>query len=458
MRHHQVAAAIASALLLVASVGTITVSAEPPDAVERAVAFREGFGLPADRNTIQSLLADPQTSDNQWQVPLSADERSQVERQLAFQQEDHDLLSFVRADLKGFAGVFIDHPNGGRYVVLTTRPPTADQRQQAERLAPDGARVVFRDADRTYDQLMEVYDSISDEAQQSEDSSVLGIGLTEKENLVVVSVGLDTPERVVKDLTDRYGNAIRVERHAADEATACNDRFDCHADPWRGGIEMQANGSSNPACTMGFQVYEPSTGDKLVLSAGHCSPNSWAHDLSNPEYIGPTTERNYFNNATADALVINISKWYGHKFYVRSSEPGVEVTGVQAWGDDTLYDFVCKSGYKTQQSCGYIYYMPYESSEDAGHCGDDGWSGCQTLKQQRKVLITLLAPWETYGVDHGDSGAPVYDGGVALGIEDRLSEGHAYFVYSHIQKVLDAISTNYAGLKVCRSTDSYAGC
>jgi hypothetical protein len=170
------------------------------------------------------------------------------------------------------------------------------------------------------------------------------------------------------------------------------------------------------------------------------------------------TERNYYDNAYADAEIIDVTQWgQDHVIYKQDNAKQWSIDDIAYLSDSAVGDNVCKTGYRTKKSCAEINSLHYHS-EETGGCDP-----CIDLLDQRRALITFIANGETYGVDHGDSGAAVYidSSHRAEGILNPLHNGHAAFVYTQITIVLQELidgDSPYPGLQVCTSQDGYGTC
>jgi hypothetical protein len=133
--------------------GTTTLASDPDGRLYRDRLFRESFSLDATRDHIRDVRSRPGTRDNAWNIALTDDEVAKVERLLAYQDQDGELLMFVRSGIQGSAGVYHDNRDEDVYVISTVEPLDPATVQHIRSIAPEGASIRFRVVARTMEQL-----------------------------------------------------------------------------------------------------------------------------------------------------------------------------------------------------------------------------------------------------------------------------------------------------------------
>jgi hypothetical protein len=181
--------------------------------------------------------------------------------------------------------------------------------------------------------------------------------------------------------------------------------------PLRGGVEIDnfLPDSSYEFCTLGLIMRDPVTSTYYALTAGHCSmPGSlWQTRFANGLFhkIGVTQPSRTFG-AAGDYELISITNPSGWKpgpyIYQRPSagNPGSVHQPVTGYTNAVQGSKVCQSGRTTGTNCGTV-----ELTDVAVFYTSPG--APRTL---RGMVQT------NYCGDHGDSGAPVFAGTVAYGI------------------------------------------
>lgn len=215
--------ATAAALAVIASAGASSLGsadsnpttplavAQPPDPtpdpLQHAIAFRESFGLRADRGFVVQMEADA-SANRKYGIALTDAEVAD----LAVRQSRVDaILSAVARELEqdpSFAGLFIDQRLNGRLEVRTTGDPATIERL----LAGYGqAGIVFHVArvQYTLQELEELQGAVVADSPNLllAGIQVAAVGVDPRVNRVtVVVVDLDGPKR--ESLLRRYGPRV----------------------------------------------------------------------------------------------------------------------------------------------------------------------------------------------------------------------------------------------------------
>lgn len=188
-------------------------------------------------------------------------------------------------------------------------------------------------------------------------------GLVPSMNKVVVGVmDLTQPRREV--LRERYGPGIKVEDDVPAVADACTDDHNCW--PPMGGIEIMPSFNINRWCTSAFVARIQSTGQKVLITAGHCiwankgSDEQLEHDNHN---IGKAKDWVFEDEATADVGIIGmyntVQDQFLHPAFNRFMRgPSVPTIGTLVGtvaGEQQAEGFlVCRMGRTSHKDCGMI--------------------------------------------------------------------------------------------------------
>jgi hypothetical protein len=217
--------------------------------------------------------------------------------------------------------------------------------------------------------------------------------------------------------------------------------------PLRGGNQLGAAG-----CTVGFKALGISTGNRYVISAGHCGTNfsgTWTapESLGVQKNLGPT-ETLAWGSSGRDLLKIRangyfwdvnpwpalVMEWNQSNYAMINSE-----RPITSEAHSYIGQYACHTGMATGTSCGYVRTAEYNKVEgtDEGHY----------------FVVEHLS--ELYPVCNGggDSGGPVYSGHAALGInsfaDDRLPTCAQYSLFTEITE-----DTQYLGVSIAPNTNT----
>ncbi|MEW5990504.1 MAG: hypothetical protein AB1736_04045 [Chloroflexota bacterium] len=118
-----------------------TVSSE---AIEAARQFRESFGLRADTAWILAVAARPDVDRDTFGVPLTIEELGELNQRARNAEAIKEIVTdYGSAHAGDWAGVFIDHQQGGALVVQFARSLEAHRATLLTRIWP-GAEIEFR--------------------------------------------------------------------------------------------------------------------------------------------------------------------------------------------------------------------------------------------------------------------------------------------------------------------------
>jgi DNA-binding CsgD family transcriptional regulator len=180
-----------------------------PYPVDAAIAWRKEFGLPADREYVEQVNADP-SSTREFGVPLTKHEAAELnQRNNALQQVLGPLHEDIQS-LSTFGGIYVDQTQGAHVVVLTTGEPAALDPVFA-RYADSGVTFDARHVQYTYAELLQLQDMISGQSEQlrGEGIDINQVGVDIKANRVTIGVTTLTASMASK-LTAEFGPRVQV--------------------------------------------------------------------------------------------------------------------------------------------------------------------------------------------------------------------------------------------------------
>jgi streptogrisin C len=194
-----------------------------------------------------------------------------------------------------------------------------------------------------------------------------------------------------KALASRYGDAITV--------TISAERPELLDRPMDGG-----DGINTYSCSAGFNLRNPSTGQRFLLTAGHCVSSGSTLKGHGPVNFGPVLESwfPYFD----DALARNTNTAYWTQGpWVDLHAPSGSVIETRGFTDAPVGTIVCKSGISTQWTCGLITAKDVSVTYVDGStvhgltrhsaCAEHGDSGGST------VSFSFTHKWRAEGVTSG---------------------------------------------------------
>ena len=167
---------LAALLLLASSAGVTTPSGakaldEPPGSVlpptelERAMRFRQSFGLSTDPAFVDAVLADPEASQ-EFGTALTAEEEAEIFRRIQIDAELDVVTTIVDAGRDVFGGLYVDQLDGGAVAVVVKEGAAADT-DAVLAAAPDGAEIKFVDGQFSRDELEDSFQAVRASVQCS---------------------------------------------------------------------------------------------------------------------------------------------------------------------------------------------------------------------------------------------------------------------------------------------------
>lgn len=386
--------------LLLASVPDVGISAEPTDTdssvFAKATALREALGFQSDPSFVWSTLLDPVRFPNtDWGVPMSDAEAVELHRRELTQSAMEPATGYAGVQA-GYAGVYIDHQNGGIPVYLFTGDAELHRAAIRARL-PDSTEFDLRSVERSYSDLQELRERVE---LARGDLAALGIavhltGIQPSSNSVVVGVEMLTPAGP-GILQARFGPGLSLREQGPGVPDACNSMYDCW--PPKGGIEVKSSATGNK-CTSGWVAKRTDTFALVLVTAGHCieigggENTVWTHKTNS---IGKAQKETWASGADGDVGLIGIyaSSTPTTKNRLIAAMPnGVySVTSVRTSYWQHQGDVVCRVGRTTGLSCGTI------TVEDVTNDSCVG-STCRAIDHTWEVNFDSTG---------GDSGGPIY--------------------------------------------------
>jgi hypothetical protein len=222
--------------------------------------------------------------------------------------------------------------------------------------------------------------------------------------------------------------------------------YNCDA-PLRGGVELAEEGSV-ASCTVGFKATGISTGDRFVLSAGHCAINPFVEKWAalgpqGTEHFLGTTEKAYWGTGGYDVVKIraNGSKHWDTPVWptqvIEWDEPTATMINserpITSESNSYVGQFACLTGITTGSDCGYVKEVDITVSGNF---------------KNLDVVVNHLS--EIYDVSNapGNSGGPVFAGNSALGLvsfsDAELPWDHNAALYTEITEDTDLLGVTVA--------------
>ncbi|MGG1659499.1 S1 family peptidase [Brevibacillus sp. NRS-1366] len=391
------------------------------DVVQESEKFREEMGL--SLKNLKSLSDDPTNFSEKYGIFLTKKEEKELDKRLE-EQKIHipKIKDYIEKHLKDeFAAIYIDQKSGG-VVNIGFKTGSEESVKKFEKdlkkLYSKGMVEIYY-TDYTEEQLDKIAESVSEKrdelAEKGLDLSSVSVNIPEqkidigvaKKKDVARSLLLDTDSVSDLDL-DIDSNLVNIFEEDVREAQASvSDKFR----PIQAGLRID-DMDDGGYCTSAFSAQ---IGTKFyVLTAGHCigtNTDRWSQGGSR---FGRSTDYNFGGNV--DAAIIKLDDGSDDATYYlfgNSKSKLYAIDEVQKTKNETVGDAVCISGAKTQVvKCGTLQ--------------TKNWSG---YSDQTYLSGMRQASYESA---KGDSGAPIFLGGTAIGVHS--SSGG---IYSHITRVIN---------------------
>lgn len=411
--------------------GLAAPSGDPQYAADRK--FRAEVGLDDSDAHIAEVhgreTAGDRTINEDFAVPLTADETSELDARTRTVTDDKSIVEqyFSTGAADQFAGMYMDHANGGKLHVLTTGDPdrvSADLRSRVkhpDRLLVSGGQNTSADIRRTYD-----YVSIHMADYAKEDVVITSVIVDEPGDTVVVGLSTDLDAGRRRIAEDVPSGSFRVERAAAPSPTGSTST---KAPPMAGGLIITDTSSSpNEVCTsgaLGVRSTVPTT--YYALAAGHCGRT--ADNFVQGTYQVGHLDLRSTTNYDVERTPLATQSQHSNLIYLSSTSTR-SILSSQSQNADTVGDLECFSGIQEPWSCGTL------QSKTASYSYYDSWNVYFSLVNQRIASVAGAG---------GDSGAPVFLSNQLTGIMDAVITSGTYagsIGYNQAYDVVAALGLN----------------
>lgn len=272
---------VVAALLPGATVGASPAPVDQ-DAVRRAAAEREVFGLTSDLDSVRRLLdSGADVGSQKWGIPLTDEEVETLDlpgRMAWGTLAAADLLPYVES-LSTYGGAYFDQRGAGS---LTIQLTAIDPQLESEILGrvpaglPDTRVVTVEHTAKALDEaVLEVWDRWPAVAGTI---PLVEVGVDTVDNAVYVAVpdsDLQAADAAVTRIGEDVGVTISARPSLPIQLTHCSSRDHCHG-PMKSGTVIREQSATTPSekCSMGFHVRWGSF-DEQFLTAGHCGFVGW---------------------------------------------------------------------------------------------------------------------------------------------------------------------------------------
>lgn len=236
--------------------------------LQGAIDFRESMGLRDGRGFVKSTFVDGKTfSDRTWGVPLSDDEANDIAERVERQGHLGPAIKYAKS-ADDFAGMYIDQKDGGLPHFMFTGS-IGRHRERIADLLPKGDDFAVDEADRTWKELKDITDRITDDMPQLGKDGLEVDVVSPQAARNAVRVGLREETSGATDrLRDRYGVGVYVEVTGPSHRDVCSGRGNCPDPSLKGGLKLFSTHADDSYCTEGF--WGRINGVYHVLTAGHC--------------------------------------------------------------------------------------------------------------------------------------------------------------------------------------------
>ncbi len=388
----------------------------------------------------QFLPAEAQTYKREFGLSLA-----QAEQGLAVQHRaaKADIARRLEQNLgQHYAGLWFDHESGGFVVPLPAGAGRAkvDAEFQNAGLGED-FRIVA--AKSNWISLEAAQDSIDEQLGDLIEGSLVQTSLDPRANAVVIhwaagAAGPDHARLAKAAASQEVSVELRAEQADRFEAraAACRAVERICGKPLRGGVRIDPSDESEGPCTTAFKAIAGATGDRYMLTAGHCAPvgaNRRSYDqFGVPHFIGPAEQSTFPSGDYAKLKVTGYGTWWEE--------------GVSFWPSIIAYWGVSQEWGITGESSSYM-------GQQVCHSGISSGVSCGNVATLNKTVnypegtvynLTEVAGGEFCAIP-GDSGGPVFAGHTALGIFSgalELSCGGNLGYYAEITEATEALGVS----------------
>lgn len=271
------------------------------------IATRAEFGFRADQALVEAALLDP-SFDQSYGVPLTIDEKADLEQRFRVQEELGPLVTFLNKTENSslFGGIYLDQQRGGEIVVLLTTIDAAVLADLAELVPAEGTlrvRTVTNSLAWSTELLAKVDADLA--FLQGQGIEVTSTWYSPQDARVMIGVhGLDASES--KLISVQYAGTVGAVEEAPFHPTACTSRTNCGS-PIKGGLNVKPTGGGG--CTAAFNARADGIFAEYVVTAGHCVAPflgvNWNH---NGVVLGTGYNHSWETDSRADMGIITDSE------------------------------------------------------------------------------------------------------------------------------------------------------
>jgi thioredoxin-related protein len=394
-------------------------NAKSVDILEKSQRFREEMGLDGDSKTLQSLLNEERKL-SKYGVLLTENEEKELDARFKKQKDRiPKIREYINKNLKNeFAGLYIDQSQGGVVKVGFKK----SEKEKVEKLVDELKELYDEDiievyyAEHTNEELNDLADKIS------EDRITL-----KKEGIELSSVSVNLPNqqidigvtklnsKVTKKLEDKYGkNILHIFEEEIHKAEADPDDY---YRPIEAGLEIEGN---IRACTAAFSAQSESDPDDFyVITAGHCIDNIGEDWEQGNSKFGDVTDYQFGGSIDVGLIELDEGSDDATYYLFGNGKHKLEsIDDIQSFSEEEVGDPVCISGAAT-------------GSVTCGTIKSTNWKGYIRHPDGSTEYFTNMRQ-ASYSSRSGDSGAPVFIGGTAVGVHSA-SGG----IYTHIRYIIN---------------------
>lgn len=393
----------------------------------------------SEEEALDALAAEALVRD--WGVPLPEAERR------ILQQPYFERIALRAMEVLGdsYAGVWIDHANGGAVVINSSTP----LRTSLQLHTPSDMDVRIQRVSRTLSELRTISEVLSERLTLANTDAPVPISTGVSVALNRIDVNVPTSAKVtpaqsifVKQAQTEFGNALHVVDDAVpiralnhDGPSRDCDRYtwdrDACDNPLRGGVRIH---NTILSCTSGFNANSMTNGLPYLITAGHCLDANGAGNFNDPAHhaqmwrqrmhvdwsdhnVGPNHSHRL--GAEGDMAILHVDNpggWGGadgdpDPWVVVLSSEGTNgapntaenfqyyLDGIGTWADVGMGingGYICSTGDTTGTRCGQITAIN------------------QNLTYSGRTVLGLAEV--NYRSCRGDSGGPVFKNRLAFGI------------------------------------------
>lgn len=379
--------------------------------VKQQADTRAVFGLRHDPSYVERLAAaSSRPATTRLGMPMSADEAQDMDarRNLGFS------ISAIDALLAGdssYAGSWIDQAAGGELNVAFTEAPNSLTQAAVQALLPPGSSFRAATVSHSLASLKEIAARIEADmiavTAAGGPADIVSSGVDQSANAIALAVSTAAPAGFEDIVRARYGaDNVVVTREPVAEASASRD---IRSGRLFGGEWIR--GGNDESCTVTYANAKNTNGETYAITAGHCGSNGtvFFQGRGNTPYIGSVHANGTYGRSSTNcdcAPVGPIAPGAGlgtNRFLVNNN---VDVAAV---ADRAPYDGepICHTGAASFEARG------------AMQCGSITQpTTSQYTYHPRTGYFTLTDAIKSTNIhsQSGDSGSPIYDGTVLIGL------------------------------------------